>query len=154
MKVQEFMIKDVISVHETANVKEVMEKMVIHKIGGMPIVNSDGKLVGMVSDGDILRNIQPKDGVVRDYGYIGFMYEGESVEKVLSYAKDLNVMKVAKKRGLVAVKENDEMEKVVKLLAKHHFKKIPVVNVDFQVVGVISRGDVIRNIQNDILNKM
>ncbi|MDM5197370.1 CBS domain-containing protein [Fictibacillus enclensis] len=46
------------------------------------------------------------------------------------------------------------MEKVLQLLAKHHFKKLPVVNEEKRVVGVISRGDVIRKIEQTILRQL
>jgi len=46
------------------------------------------------------------------------------------------------------------MEKVLSVLSKHNFKKIPVVDKDRKVVGVISRGDVIRYVQKKIIDKL
>jgi CBS-domain-containing membrane protein len=62
-------------------------------------------------------------------------------------------MDIARTKGIVTVTPEDEMKNVVQLLSKHHFKKLPVIDENHRVVGVISRGDVIRNIQSTILKE-
>ncbi|MGV3487322.1 MAG: HPP family protein, partial [Tuberibacillus sp.] len=59
MQVRDFMIEDVISVKETDTVRHLLSELVIHKIGGAPVVDEGGKLVGTVSDGDVLRSLTP-----------------------------------------------------------------------------------------------
>lgn len=153
MKVKDFMIQDVITVKLDDTIKHLLNTLVEHKIGGVPVVDSDRKLVGIISDGDVLRSIQPKDALVFDY-FNAFFYERANIEDMLSYLKDQPLSKIAKKQGIVTVHEDDEMETVLKLLSKHHFKKIPVVDQDRKVVGVVSRGDVIRTIQKNILQSL
>lgn len=155
MKVKDFMIQDVISVNENDTIKKLLNTLVENKIGGVPVVDSDGKLVGMISDGDVLRTIQPKDTVVYDYfSLMAYTYEKGNLAKVLDTIKDQPLLKMAKKRGIVTVKEDDDIETALKLLAKHHFKKIPVIDEQRKVVGVISRGDIIRTIQKNILQSL
>lgn len=155
MKVKDFMIQDVISVNESDTIKKLLNTLVENKIGGVPVVDSDGKLVGMISDGDVLRTIQPKDTVVYDYfSLMAYTYEKGNLAKVLDTIKDQPLLKMAKKRGIVTVKEDDDIETALKLLAKHHFKKIPVIDGQRKVVGVISRGDIIRTIQKNILQSL
>ncbi|MGV3465253.1 MAG: HPP family protein [Heyndrickxia sp.] len=155
MKVKDFMIRDVITVKKDDNIKHLLNTLVKHGIGGVPVVDSDGKLVGMISDGDVLRSIKPKDTVIYDvYNLMTYTLEKGKLKDILSHLKDQPLIKLAKKQGLITVKENDEIETVLKLLAKHHFKKIPVINDEHQVVGVISRGDVIRTIQKSILESL
>jgi len=149
------MIRDVITVKKDDNIKHLLNTLVKYKIGGVPVIDSDGKLVGMISDGDVLRSINPKDKVVYDfYNLMTYTLEKGKLEDILSRIKDQPLIKLAKKQGLITVKENDEIETVLKLLAKHHFKKIPVINDEHKVVGVISRGDVIRTIQKNILQSL
>lgn len=154
MKVREFMITNVIKAHPNDSIKEVMTMLVEKKVGGLPICETDGTLVGMVSDGDILRSIKPIEQ--RVYDFIFYMeYLGE--ENLQSRLKDLTekeIIKIAKTKGLITVSPDDEIEHAVTLLSKHHFKKLPVVNPNNRVVGVISRGDVIRKIQKSILNEI
>ncbi|MBL5766264.1 hypothetical protein B5V88_00690 [Heyndrickxia sporothermodurans] len=152
MKVKDFMIRNVITVNENDTIKHLLNTLVDNKIGGAPIVDSEGKLVGMISGGDVLRSIQLKDTVVYDYfSLMAYTFEKGNLENVLTAIKDQPLKKIAKKRGIVTVKENDEIETALKLLGKHHFKKIPVIDAHHKVVGVISRGDIIRTIQKNII---
>jgi CBS-domain-containing membrane protein len=67
---------------------------------------------------------------------------------------NLKIIKIAKTHGLVTVSPEDDVKQVVQLLAKHHFKKLPVIDQYSHVLGVISRGDMIRCVQNTVFDKM
>ena len=153
MKAKDFMITDVIAANEQDTVKQVLKTFVDRRISGMPILDKDRRIVGVVSDGDILRGIQPKDAVVFNY-LLTVSFKAEKIDKIVDELKDHPILNLAKKRGIVTVHEDDEMEDVVNILAKHRFKKIPVVNDQKQVVGVISRGDVLRTIHSTLLNAL
>jgi CBS domain-containing protein len=154
MKVKDFMIKDVISVHPDATIKEVMKTFVDKKIGGLPIVNEKGILKGIITDGDILRAIKPIDRHIQDYFNLITYIEEQNMESRLSELAGIPILKIAKTRGIVTVSPEDDMKHVVVILAKHHFKKLPVIDRENKVVGVISRGDAIRNIQNTMINDL
>ncbi|CRK80893.1 CBS domain-containing protein [Neobacillus massiliamazoniensis] len=151
MKVKDFMIKEVITVLPEASIKEVMKTFVEKKIGGVPIVDSGGKLLGIVTDGDILRAIKPVDQHIQNYFTYSILIEEINLESRMSEMKNLSIIKIAKTRNIVTIHPEDELKKVVQLLSKHHFKKLPVVDDENRVVGVLSRGDVIRKIQMTIL---
>ncbi|MCH6266793.1 MULTISPECIES: CBS domain-containing protein [Neobacillus] len=154
MKVRDFMIMNVITAKPTDTIKDVMKIFVEKKIGGMPVVNGEGKLCGIVTDGDILRAIKPIDRQI--YNYFTFMtyIAEEDLESRLSEMAGREIIKIAKTNGIVTVHPDDDMKKVVSLLSKHHFKKLPVLNGNNRVIGVLSRGDVIRSIQQTIIDEM
>jgi CBS domain-containing protein len=154
MKVKDFMIKDVISVRPDATIKEVMKTFVDKKIGGLPIVNDEGILKGIITDGDILRSIKPIDRHIQDYFNLITYIEEQNMESRLREMAELPILRIAKTRGIVTVTPEDDMKQVVVILAKHHFKKLPVIDRENKVVGVISRGDAIRNIQNTMINEL
>ena len=153
MKVKDFMITEVISARQETTIKEVMKLFVEKNIGGVPIIDNEGKLAGIVTDGDILRAIKPIGPSIQNYFSFSMYFEGRDLEHGLDEVADREVMEIAKSKGIVTVTAEDEMSKVVLLLSKHHFKKLPVIDQSNRVVGVISRGDVIRNIQRTILNE-
>ncbi|WP_235842080.1 CBS domain-containing protein [Neobacillus fumarioli] len=154
MYVKDFMITDVISGKRTDSVKDVIKLFVAKKIGGVPIVDEEGKLYGIVTDGDLLRALKPSDRRFQDY-FSFAIYLGEmELKNQLSEVVNRPIMKIARTAGIVTVHPDDDMKKVVTLLAKHRFKKLPVVDDTNYVVGVISRGDAIRNIQQMILNEL
>ncbi len=153
VQVKDLMVKDVISASPSASVKDVMTSFVTKKIGGVPIIDEDGVLRGIVTDGDILRAISPVDRRIHDYFSLITYVAEEDMENRLNELADREIIRIAKTNGIVTVHPEDEMKKVVTLLSKHHFKKLPVVDKSNHVVGVISRGDVIRSIQETIINE-
>ncbi|WP_026888988.1 CBS domain-containing protein [Clostridium beijerinckii] len=154
MKVKDFMITDVIVAKKENTIKDVMNTLVVNRIGGVPIVDNQGILVGIVSDGDIIRSINPKVGKMYDMISYMFYVAKEQLEEGIELIKNKNIMSIAKKGDIYCVSPEDTMEKVLSVLSKHNFKKIPVVDKDRKVVGVISRGDVIRYVQKKIIDKL
>ncbi|HEY2420299.1 MAG TPA: CBS domain-containing protein [Neobacillus sp.] len=154
MKVKEFMITNVITSSPETSIKDVMAIFVDKKISGVPIVDADGKLAGIVTDGDILRAIKPIDPRIENYYTFSMYFEGQDLNNRLQDMADVAILSIARKKDIVTVTPDDEMKTVVQLLAKHHFKKLPVVDEKYHVIGVISRGDVIRNIQSSILKEL
>lgn len=154
MKVKDFMITDVIFANKEDTIKNVMKILVDKKIGGVPIIDDKGILVGMISDGDIIRSINPKDGKMYDLISYAFYLKKEELEDDIELIKDTNIMTIAKHKNIYCVYPEDTMEKVLSIFSKHNLKKIPVINKDRKVVGVISRGDVIRYIQKKIIDKL
>lgn len=154
MKVKDFMITDVIFAKKEDSIKSVMKILVDKKIGGLPIIDDKGILVGMISDGDIIRNINPKDGKI--YDFISYVYylKKEELKEDVELIKDANIMTIAQHKNIYCVSPEDTMEKVLSIFSKHNFKKIPVIDKDKKVVGVVSRGDVIRYIQKKIIDKL
>ncbi|RKQ34713.1 CBS domain-containing protein [Oceanobacillus halophilus] len=145
MKVKDFMIKDVYTLNESDTIKTLLETLSKNKIGGLPIENENSQLVGIVSDGDVLRYLNPKT-------YSSYlMFYKEDIEEIIPNKSKLELKTIMKKH-VIALKEDDSLETALKILSQHHFKKLPVVNKANQIVGIISRGDVIRKITDKLLH--
>ncbi|RLL44846.1 CBS domain-containing protein [Oceanobacillus piezotolerans] len=145
MKVKDFMIRDVYKLKEEDTIQTLLETLSKYRIGGLPIVNDYNQLVGIVSDGDVLRYINPKT-------YSSYlMFYKEDLEEIIPEKIRVN-MKTIMKKNVVTVYEDDELEKALNILSQHHFKKLPVLNKSNRVVGIVSRGDVIRKITEKVLN--
>src|SRR3954465_14335329 len=101
VKVKEFMVKDVISASPSASIKEVMKTFVEKKIGGIPIINENGVLSGIVTDGDILRAISPVERRFHDYfSFITYVAE-EDMENRLSELAERQIICIAKTHGII-----------------------------------------------------
>lgn len=153
LKVKDFMIPDVISIKPDTTIKELLKLLTRHHIGGVPVVDGQNKLIGMVSDGDIIRYLAPKEGSVRDFIYEVFMEEGETEQEVLKEKINTTVDKLMQKGQIYSVKEEDTFEKAIQLLSGHHFKKLPVLNLNGNVTGIISRGDIDSNLMKILSQK-
>ncbi|UCG44814.1 MAG: CBS domain-containing protein [Candidatus Bathyarchaeota archaeon] len=119
MKVEEIMVKDVVTVKDSELVIDAVELMNEHEIGCLVVVN-DGKAIGMLTERDMLkrvlaRSIDPKSTKV-----------GE-------------VMSVP----LVTVDPQDEVEETARLMFRMEIKKLPVVE-DEQLLGLVTLTDLVR----------
>ncbi|EIT84792.1 CBS domain containing membrane protein [Fictibacillus macauensis ZFHKF-1] len=155
MKVQDFMISDVYVAHLDQTLSEVMEMLARQNVGGMPVVDHEGKLLSMISDGDILRALKPKSRHMYDFFSFVFYEEQAEFEEVIRHTGATPLRELLPKRiKTYTVSPQDEMEHALGLLAKHHFKKLPVIDEQQHVVGIISRGDIIKKIRNAILPQL
>ncbi|MEN6462180.1 MAG: CBS domain-containing protein [Syntrophomonas sp.] len=149
----EFMIDQVITIGEDDTVQNVLRTFVQHRISGVPIVNPKNEPVGFISDGDIMNYIGYRDPIIffSDLtSYTTTWIETESLEDRIKNLKNLNVMKIATKR-VITVQFNEDLDKIAKILGKKKIKKVPVVK-DKKLVGIISRGDIIRFVVNHYLD--
>jgi CBS domain-containing protein len=115
-------IKDVMSTRVTVvapstPVEEVARKMRDADIGATPVVHED-KLVGMVTDRDIVLRL---------------IAEGVSIENAI--ASD------AMSPGILFCFEDDPVERVLENMGEHQVRRLPVVDRDKRLVGVVSLGD-------------
>lgn len=152
MKIKDFMITDVICVTKDKTIKELLEVLVKYKIGGVPVVDNDNRLSGMVSDGDIIRYLQPMGRTVYDMFTLVLVSEKEDLKHKIEYSIDHSVEKIInKKKDVYTVHPEDNLEEALSVFSKYHFKKIPVIDENSKVVGVVSRGDIIRFISSEII---
>ncbi|MEH7248988.1 CBS domain-containing protein [Neobacillus niacini] len=149
MKVRDFMITKVFTIKPSNTVKELLHILNSNRIGGVPVVDDKDHLVGIVSDGDVLRYLSPKPLGVAGLVYI--MEDGE-FEDVLLAKLDTPVKEIMTKRNILFVSPDEEFEDTIRLLSRHHYKKLPVVNGAGRVVGVLSRGDIIHNLSRKIIS--
>ncbi|MFD0048723.1 CBS domain-containing protein [Actinomycetes bacterium NPDC127524] len=154
MLVNEIMIKNVFTAHPEQTIKELLTIMIENKIGGVPVIDENGKLLGMISDGDILRHISPRKQTIHDYFLHITVIPDVTLSTAVKTSLQQPVSRLLNNRKIVTLSQEDDLSKAVSLISKHHFKKIPVVDTENRVVGVVSRGDAIRMIYKDIIEKI
>lgn len=147
------MIRDVVYVKKGETIQNLLKTLVQRKIGGVPVVDDEQRLLGMVSDGDVLRALTPREQTVFDFYTVTFIMEKQEINDHIMMELDTPVEKIMTRRNLYYVHPDDDFRQVLKILAKHRFKKIPVVNGARRVVGVISRGDVLRYITTQLIGE-
>lgn len=144
MQAHEFMKTDVIKVKETDSVRTVIEKFIEYGISGLPVVNDANKIVGYISDGDIMRYIgKQKDIHIETFYFVGIFKDDQEFEDRAKRILDLNVKEIAKKT-VQTINWDADIEDIAAILGKKRIKKLPVER-NGVLVGIISRGDVIRH---------
>lgn len=153
MQVRDFMIYNVFTISPTTTVKELISVLETNRIGGVPVVDNKGILVGVVSDGDIVRFLSPEKQKLYVAYYLTYVQDAEELEYVLREKLNTPVEEIMVKRNIKTLSPDDDFESAMRMLSKHHFKKLPVINGAGRVVGIISRGDIIHNLSKKIFDE-
>ncbi|GAE93911.1 CBS domain protein sometimes clustered with YjeE [Gracilibacillus boraciitolerans JCM 21714] len=145
MNAESIMKTQVIKVMEDSTVRSVIEKFIKNGISGLPVVNDQNEIVGYISDGDIMRYVgKHKENVVNALYFVNVLQgDDDKFEERAKKILDYNVMEVARK-SVYTVKSDEDIEEIARILGKKQIKKLPVEQNGI-LVGIISRGDVIRN---------
>ena len=127
------MTTDVISVNRETFVEEAIEIMVENNVTGLPVVDDENRLVGIISEKDVLKFLSDIDRLmlVKDFKDSSAKVEDFMTEKVISF--DVN-------EDLIAICE---------CLVQNHFRRIPILS-EGKLAGIISRKDVIKYILEPI----
>ncbi|CAO3434551.1 CBS domain-containing protein [Azospirillum endophyticum] len=141
MKAIDLMTPRVITIGPDATVADAAKTMLEHNISGMPVVDSAGKVVGIISEGDLLRRVELGTERHRSW-WLGLLSGGTlpAEDFIKSHARKVaDVM-----TGHVAtVDENASPEDVVRLMETRRIKRVPVVRQG-ALVGIISRANLLR----------
>ena len=137
MKVRDFMITKVFTVKPTNTVEELLNILNSNRIGGVPVVDDKGNLLGMVSDGDVLRYLSPKPLGFASLVYV--MEDGEMEDIFLEKLKT-PVKEIMTKRNILTASPDDDFETTIRSISRI-IQKFPVINGAGRVI-VLSRGDI------------
>jgi CBS domain-containing protein len=138
------MTRDVISVRRDTSVNEVAKLMHRHAISGVPVLDPDGKLAGIVTELDlIVRNSRLELPIFLQIfdASIPLELPGHLQNRLrhILGARAEDVMT----RELHSVGAETEVEELVDLMVRHRANPVPVVEDD-ALVGIVSRSDLIR----------
>jgi CBS domain-containing protein len=122
VNVVDLMTTEVIAVSRETGLRDAARLMFRNRVSGLPIVDEVGALVGIITEADFL-----KLEVERQEGTRG---QGDTVGDVMS-------------RGVVTVPPNVEIYEAAKIMAVQEVKRLPVVDEDNRLLGVISRSDIV-----------
>ncbi|XP_071710240.1 CBS domain-containing protein CBSX1, chloroplastic-like [Rutidosis leptorrhynchoides] len=134
-------------VKATTTVDEALEALVAHRITGFPVIDDDWKLVGLVSDYDLLA-LDSVSGATRSDANVFPEVDStwktfNEVQKLLSKTDGKLVGDVMTPAPLV-VRESTNLEDAARLLLETKYRRLPVVDGEGKLVGIITRGNVVR----------
>jgi len=150
---KEVMITPVISIRADTPLKKAAEILDENSFSGVPVVDEDDQLIGIISETDILRYTQQIIGQpLRDPHrvftksqevlYVDITHRGiEVIELVAS-----TTVKTLMTFGVISVTEETPLYEIVRLMQKHNINRIPVVNGNNKLQGIITRADIINTL--------
>jgi len=149
MKAKEIMTRPIITVSPTTILLEVAQKMIEHHIGSMPVVDQDGQLVGIITQGDFSRSPgrMVPFSLFESPNVLGNWLYPDQVEKVYKAARNLRAQDIMH-TPVVQVSPEASLERILSLMLQYDINRIPVVRRG-RIVGIISRFDLLKVMQKE-----
>lgn len=141
MRARDLMTTSLVTIPPDAPVEAVARVLSDRGISGAPVVDSSGKLLGMVTEGDLMRRLAAVED--RPQSWIAGLFKSAE-EQAARYArthgrKARDVMTT----DLVTVDEDTPIEHIARIIEEKNIRRVPVVR-DGKLLGVVSRADLLR----------
>ena len=141
MKARDVMTRPVVSIDSDAPISVAIRLMLQKKISGLPVVDSAGNLVGVVTEGDFLRRAETGTEHEQPRWLEFLMGPGALAEDyVRSHGRKVSEVMT---RGVKTVEETTPLQDVVTLMERNHIKRVPVLR-DKTLVGIVTRANLLR----------
>lgn len=144
MLARDIMTRDVLTVHRSDRIDKVVKLMVDHRISGVPVVDEDNHVVGMVTEKDLM--IKASDFKIPFY--ITLFDSIIFLENPIKFNEHLKKYTASKVEDVMTtrvytVDEDAEVSEIVKLMTKKDINRVPVVRHQ-KLVGIITRNDIMK----------
>jgi CBS domain-containing protein len=141
MKARDVMVSPVITMKQSCTVREVAETFLKHRISGAPVVDDQGKLVGIVSESDLMHRSEAGTERKRSWWLLAL-----TADEVLAadYIK-AHACRVADimSRNVVTAAPDTPLGEIAALLEKNAVKRVPIIE-NGQLVGIVSRANLVQ----------
>jgi CBS domain-containing protein len=140
MKISECMKRDVISIPETATVREAASVFAREHVGLLPIVDEKNKLVGVIGLRDLISLELPD--FIRFVADVDFVHDFGAVENTQPKPEVLDQSITFLMKPAITVHEESGLLRTYALMLQHQLHDIPVISENGQLVGMASRVDI------------
>jgi CBS domain-containing protein len=141
MKAQDVMVRDVVTVGPDTKVAEAVALLTKHDVSALPVVDTDGTLIGILSEADLLE--REELGAEHHHPWwIESLMPASKLAEEFAKAHGKKVSEVMSTNVIIASEDTPASE-IAALLERHRIKRVPIVRDD-KVVGIVSRSNLIQ----------
>jgi CBS domain-containing protein len=141
MNASDIMISDVITVKSSGTVQEVADLLLRNCISALPVVDDTGKLVGMVSEGDLIHRGDAGTGHDRPWWLRLLM--GRDLLAAEFVKENSRTVADVMTRGVISAEPDTPVADIATILERHRIKRVPIVQ-NGKIVGIVSRANLIQ----------
>ncbi len=141
MRASDVMVTDVITVTPASDVAQVAALLLTNHISAAPVVDADGRLVGMISEGDLIRRSESGTAHERPW-WLRMLMNREllAAEFVREHSRRVGDLMT---RDVVSAAPDTPVADIAALLERHRIKRVPIVK-DGRLAGIVSRANLIQ----------
>ncbi len=141
MRARDIMTKTVRSASPTTSVHKIAATMLRSRISAVPVIDKGRRVVGMVSEADLLRRAETKTARKRSW-WLDILIDPRTRAREYARARGLYARDVMT-RAVISVKPDASVADVADVMERSGIKRVPVVDGRDRLVGIISRRDLI-----------
>lgn len=141
MKVREIMSREITAIEPEISAWEALEQLSQRRISGLPVIDKQGKLVGMFTEKDVLAFILPS--YVQQVGRFVYEENPKGTRKKLEELKKTSVSQLMRKE-VITIDPDVTLCEAARVMLTQKARRLPVVDKAGKVVGIIVREDVLR----------
>jgi CBS domain-containing protein len=142
MQARDVMISPVITVAKIATVRDVAKLLLKNRISAVPVVDNVGKVVGIVTESDLMHRAEA--GTEHPYSWWVHFLAGDATiaaDYVKSHAAKVEDVMTS---DVVTATPETPLYEIAALLEEHQIRRVPIVNKDGSLVGIVSRANLIQ----------
>ena len=149
MYIKDIMTKQVITVGEDDTVEKCANLLITHNLSGLPVIDEGGKVKGIVTEGDLIKRVSRMEGPAA-LEVLGGIFYLESPKKFMDGIKRsmANIARDIMTEDVITVSPDKTIEDAATLLVRKNIKRLPVVNKEGNLVGIVSRKDIMKYLFN------
>jgi len=141
------MTKDVIAVKEDESIKKVFKLMDEHGILGLPVLNNEGAVIGIVTETDLIDHFTTLK-TPRGINILGSIVYLDNIEDFNENLKDhcAEVVKDIMTTDVATIMHNKTLSDAINLMGEKEVSRLPVVGDKGELVGIVTRKDIVHEI--------
>ncbi|WP_058486266.1 CBS domain-containing protein [Defluviitalea phaphyphila] len=147
MTAKDIMQRNVLYIKKDMLIKDIAKLLFENKISGVPVVDDDKKVIGIVTEKDLLT----KDKNPRFPSYVEFLGSIIFLEGVKRYDEELRKLAATKAEEIMTkkvhtIKEDTSIEEIASIMVEERVNRVPVVDEEGRLIGIVSRADMLKTI--------
>ncbi len=142
IKAADIMTRDVIAVDKDISLKRVADLMARHKISGVPVIRKDRKVAGVISEKDFLFKMVRK----KEMTFMSVVAQCLKGRGCLAVSIREKTAKDIMTSPAITVREDATMNEIANIFTEKNINRVPVVNPDEIMTGIVSRADMVRSL--------
>lgn len=143
MRARDVMTSPVITVTPDASVPEIAELLLTRKVSGVPVVNGSGRVIGIVSEGDLLRRVETGTERARDR-WLEMLLDrtAKAADFLKSHGRRAQDVMT---RQVISAAPDTDLGDIADLMERNRIKRVPILE-DGRPVGIVSRANLLHGL--------
>jgi CBS domain-containing protein len=142
MKARDVMTTGVVTIGPDAMIAAAVRLMLDHRISGIPVVDHSGHLIGIITEGDLMRRAEISGEQQLRSGASPEAMEAQARAFVKSHGSKVSDVMTAR---VLSVQEDESVDQIATILEANGIKRVPVTR-DGHVIGIVSRANLLRSL--------